>query len=301
MSDQFNEAVTQNMEKSYEREDQFFLEYYNYLKQYPTVISRFHRLCRNLSRDLRIILKAEILPTLSFYDQQKYYDMLSDFDMRILDEALDCIREIATSKDSQKELRKWAKLPWFDIQNYDDEYYTVTFLGHQYSFQSLRFLYGSDVEKICDFHRMEHYSVHDEVGYDAYAPGNLDYACHFSSYHFALMHPNLYAMTSLCPHTVNDGVWYHSYNLSGNEKTVYDVANGFIMDYDCFQKLLEPINLDQTLGASILEREKELLQADNFFYQMYGDYCPLKGFAFQNFDRMEQAEQAKLLKNISRF
>lgn len=275
-SERLDELVAQNMEESYQIEDQFFQEYCEYLKQYPTVISRYRRLCRELSRDYRIILKAEIIPTLSSFDQQRYYDMLKDFGLRVLDEALDCVCEIATSSSPLKEVNKWKKIPWFDIQIHDDNYYVVTFQGISYGFQPIRSIYEKDVERICELHRIENFSLYGGNGYDAYAPGNLDYACHFSSYHFALMHPEVYGITSICPHTTKDGVWYHSYNLSYDEQVVYDVSNGFIMPYDSFQKLLEPMNLDQTLGSDILERQQQLLHSHHSFYREYGDYCPFE-------------------------
>lgn len=298
-SEKFDHFVVENMENSFLHEVSFFKEYCSFLRQYPAIYSRFHRLCNSLSKDARIILKLDLLSTLDISFQRKYYDLLLKFGMREKDEVLDCVSEISCAIDPLKEVKKWNKISWFQIEVNDGKY-TVTFLGEKYSFIPIRSIIPKEIKKIEAMHKEEvGYSCHNGNGYDAYAPGNLDYACHFSSLCFSSMFLDYYALTSLCPHIREGGYWYHSFNLANDESTVYDVANGFIIDYDSFLKMLEPVILDSTLGFNIERRRQILCSSSSSFYQDFGENCPLKGFAFQNYDQMSTEKQSKLLKRIT--
>lgn len=295
-SEMFHEAVLQNQNTVLTIEEEFILKYLRYLKKYSTVLSRFKRLCRTLPREDRIILKAELISTLSSQDQMYYFKLLEENQMRLKDEALDCVSEIATAKDPVWEAKKWSKLPWLSIDIQNDNYYTVTFQNEHYSFRPIRSVFPNEIRKIEQYHFNENVGIYEEQEWlnPALAPGVLDYACHFSTDYFSNFFPNVFAVTSLCPHIVQNGFWYHSFNLSKDESTVYDVANGFIMDYETFQKLLEPILLDQTLGQDISSKQKLLINSENDFYAIYGEVCPLKGFAFQNFDSFSSKKQKEL-------
>jgi len=264
-SENLNNIVIDNMEQSLNAEISFFNQYLLLLKQYPALSSRFHRLSRTLSRDPRIIMKSDFLPTLNEDLQKEYYNLLILNQMREKDELLDCVSEISCASDPMKEAKKWNQLPWLILR-------CVLRVGYS----------------ICN----------DANGYDAYEPGNLDYACHFSSLSFSKMYVDCYAVTSLCPHIKNNGYWYHSFNLSNDQTTVYDVSNGFLMDVISFQDMLEPIILDSTLGSNIEFRQNLLLSSNSSFYQEYAENCPLKGFAFQNYDQFSFLEQENLKQKL---
>lgn len=299
-SEEFDNVVRNNMLESEKKQKEFFDEYYHYLKQYPNLSSRYKRLCRSIPRDYRIVLKAEFLPTLSEQEQQKYFDLLEQYQMRLKDEALDCVSEIATSNNPVIEMNKWARLPWISVSLIGPNVYRVSFLGEDYTFIPIQVIYQNNIEQIKQKHiELADSDFSSRSGYDPFEPGNLDYECHFASEQFALQFPNVYALTSLCPYITNQGFWYHSFNLNQDKTIVLDVANGFIMNYESFQNLLEPIVLDQTLGKNIASRQDDLLASDDLFYLDYATFCPLKGFAFQNFDSFSSETQQRLLKKIS--
>lgn len=115
-SENLNNIVIDNMEQSLNAEISFFNQYLLLLKQYPALSSRFHRLSRTLSRDPRIIMKSDFLPTLNEDLQKEYYNLLILNQMREKDELLDCVSEISCASDPMKEAKKWNQLPWLILR-----------------------------------------------------------------------------------------------------------------------------------------------------------------------------------------
>lgn len=302
LSEKLDNSVEQNMDFSYRCEDSFMNQYIQYLKQNIAVISRYRRLCRTLPRDPRIILKADLLPTLPKSDQFAYFDMKERYQIRMKDDVLDCISEISTADNPYVEAKKWNNLPWFSIFVKENGIFTVKYKSFSYSFIPIKKVFPNEISVVKQLHIESTPNwFYQENGYNAHAPGNLDYACHFSSENFGKIMSNIYAVTSLCPHVIQNGFWYHSFNLVKNQNEVWDVANGFIMDYDFFQELLEPIVLDQTLGENITKRQNDLIQSGVPFYSEYSEISPLKAFSLQNFDHLPSSEQKNILSRVLKF
>lgn len=257
----------------------------------------FSKILKNYQGDFYSIFQTEFLPSIRpcYFDLLK--QILDQYCYRFSSDILEAISNVSILNDPTL-INRWKLFPWISSFNYEaktNEYMISSELD-QFSFVPTCEIYPSDVLKIMKNHQAFYQDDKTDLSiYHPHAPGNLEYACHFSTEEFAKMHPDFFAVTCVCPRSFYDTYWLHSYNLTPDKQYVVDIANGYVMPHEMQKKLLNLKILDCTLGSDIPKRIEQIEQdKENFFADVVRSN-PLKTFALLEYDCMSPQKRRNLL------
>ena len=140
-------------------------------------------------------------------------------------------------------------------------------------------------------------------GYNSTSFSHFDYKCHAVSYAFSTLYPKSYVVTAICPRGFNGLYEFHSYNISEDFSFVIDLANGIVMLYEDYERLMQPVVLNQMQGVEISYRMDEV-RSSNWPLYSATKRVPLKTLAFYHYDMLteEQREEkyGDLLRNLKK-
>lgn len=237
---------------------------------------------------------------------QKFYELLDKYQYRHENEIIKCIKDLAVWH-GEDNVSFWKKVPWIEdvVYRIIGNTSKVNFANREYSFLPANRLYAEEIEEIKMRGRMEPMKRAFVIpnGYNPESYDHLDYKCHFASYIFSLLHPNCYAVTAICPCNYKGLYWLHSYNLSQDQSSVIDLANGFEMPLSDYERLMEPYILCQTKGEELSSKLAEIEASSWPFFEVSKN-SPLKTLAFYNYDSLTNEEReekfGKLIRNLNK-
>jgi len=235
----------------------------------------------------------------------KFYEVLEKY--RYLEEAeiLECISTISSGKI--KDFSFWLSCPWIKSISYEEKsrMYTIKSTNGDFSFVPISYMYENELNVIKQIGKKKGTTGAKKLenGYDSESYENFDYQCHFVSYEFSKLHLEDYAVTCICPQAFPNNYWLHSYNISYNGVYVIDIANGFVMPIEDYNRLIQPCNLDITKGEDVLSHLQQIKDDKSWpFFNVIKS--PLKTLAFYHYDMLteEQREEkyGDLLRNLKK-
>ncbi len=140
-------------------------------------------------------------------------------------------------------------------------------------------------------------------GYNSTSFSHFDYKCHAVSYAFSILYPKSYVVTAICPRGFNGLYEFHSYNISEDFSFVIDLSNGIVMLYEEYERLMQPVVLNQMQGVEVSYRMDEV-RSSNWNLYSATKHVPLKTLAFYSYDALSDAKREEtygsLLKKLSK-
>lgn len=248
------------------------------------------------------LLRIKFLASAPKSYTQKFYEILKKYHYREENEILECISNIAEDPQKHQDNSFWTQCPWIKTIEFDEKTQMITLktTKGEFSFLPISQIFQNELDRIHATAKKKNDRTNKPYknGYNPNDLENFDFHCHFVTYEFSQLHPETYATTCICPNCFPGSYWLHSYNVAYNQSYVIDIANGFLMSINEFNRLIEPNILDQTLGETVPSRLKAIEEDSSWPFFSITKKTPLKTLAFYQFDSLSKEKREQLIKNL---